>query len=266
VERHFKDPGKIGIIPPGPNTLDHHIRIMDQPLRTSSVDKFANQLITGYRNTSLQHSEYLRSFDFESVQYMFYAAQPRPNKNFMTLLKAYAIALREKYIYQKLIITADLSELPELWKYLNDNRLQYDVIMMPRVSEPLLAALYYKAVVAICPSLFEGGFPFTFGEAMSVGTPALLARSGVVTEVLLTEPELMTAMTFDPFDVDELADKMSWAITHRAELLALEQPLYERLARRNWDAVAGEYLDLFKCVAGSREAAVNMPKHERKAS
>jgi glycosyltransferase involved in cell wall biosynthesis len=251
IERHLKDIDKIAVIPHGVNVLDRHIRLMGQALGTYSVDKFASQLIAGYRNTSLQGSEYLRSFDFDSVKFMFFAAQPRPNKNFMTLIKAYEKALRERYIYQKLIVTADLTSLPDVWKYVKDNRLEYDVIMMPRVSEPLLAALYYKATLAICPSLSEGGFPFTFGEAMSVGTPALLARSAVVAETLMAEPELMAAMTFDPFDVDELAEKMVWAASHRADLTALEQPLYDRLAKRDWDAVAGEYMTLFKRVAAA---------------
>jgi glycosyltransferase involved in cell wall biosynthesis len=102
--------------------------------------------------------------------------------------------------------------------------------------------------LAVSPSLFEGGFPFTFAEAMSVGTPALLARNGVVVETLESEPDLMSAMTFDPSDVDGLAEKLAWGIANRSQLLALEMPLYERLSKRSWDVVAGEYVDLFKGI------------------
>jgi glycosyltransferase involved in cell wall biosynthesis len=248
VESSVKNNSAITVIPHGTTNLDGHIRVMGQPLRSFAVDRFATQLITAYRNTHMQGSEYLRSFSFESAEFIFYAAQARPNKNLMTLLRAYAKALREKYIYQKLILTADLTRLPDVWKYLLDNRLEYDVIMIPQASESLLAALYYKATLAVCPSFFEGGFPFTFAEAMSVGTPALLARSDVVIETLESEPDLMSAMTFDPFDVDGLAEKLAWGIANRSGLLALEKPLYERLSKRSWDVVAEEYIDLFKGI------------------
>lgn len=248
VRRHSKEPEAIRVIPHGVGNLDGQIRVMGEPLGSPSVNRFAAQLIEDYRNTRLQNSEYLRALDFESIRFLFYAAQPRPNKNLITLLKAYEKALRQNYIYEKLIITADLSRLPEAWKFLTDNRLQYDVIIMPRVSEPLLASLYYKATVAVCPSFFEGGFPFTFAEAMSVGTPALLARSPVVIETLNEEADLLAKATFDPFNVDDLTEKMTWAVNNRPTLADLERPFYERIVQRSWDVAAGEYVAFFNDV------------------
>ena len=46
-------------------------------------------------------------------------------------------------------------------------------------------------------------------------------------------------MLFDPFDPQELANKIGWAVNHREELLELQRPLFESFP--TWVEVAGRY-------------------------
>jgi glycosyltransferase involved in cell wall biosynthesis len=264
IRRGGKLPAKIGVIPHGANSLERYIRVMNDPLDSPSVRKYTLDLIHGYRNVHMQSSPYTRDLDFENIQYIFYAAQARPNKNLLGLIKAYEIALREKFIYQKLILTANLAEMPDILNYVVERRLQYDVITMPRVPNPVLAALYRRATLAICPTIYEGGFPFTFGESMSVGTPVLLSRIPVVMEVLNDEPALAEAITFDPRNPGDIAEKLIVALRDPERLRRLEQPLFDRIEARTWDVVAGEYCDFFRKVSnGPTPVCRDTAKNER---
>jgi glycosyltransferase involved in cell wall biosynthesis len=90
--------------------------------------------------------------------------------------------------------------------------------------------------------LFEGGFPFTFCEAFSVGTPSLLSNIPVIQEVTDNlSTELRARTLFDPYDSEDLKTKTIWALDHRAELLSLQQELYD--AHPTWDQVAAQYID-----------------------
>jgi len=56
--------------------------------------------------------------------------------------------------------------------------------MSPWLVEFRIAACYKLADLAVNPSLSEGGFPFTFTEALSVGTPVVMARIPVTEEII----------------------------------------------------------------------------------
>lgn len=253
---NYVDPEKstVRVIPNGPNELASQIRVMNAPLRSPAVDKFANQVVSDYRNIYLQANPYLRTFDFDTIRYVFYAAQARPNKNFFTLIRAYRDLLRKSMLPHKLIVTADLRHLPDVWSYITEQRLQYDVLMFQRVSDQVLAALYYKAELAVCPSLYEGGFPFTFCEALSVGTPAVLARSPTVLETLESQAELLATSTFDPYSHEDLHRRMVWALNNREALLRQQNELYDDLQQRSWDVVSREYLGFFDEIIAKHHA------------
>jgi glycosyltransferase involved in cell wall biosynthesis len=109
----------------------------------------------------------------------------------------------------------------------------------------VLASLYCLACLAVNPTLFEGGFPFTFTEAYSVGTPSLLSDIAMVRERLADRENetgrLQERMLFDPMNPLDLADKIRWAVANREELLALQQGLFETFP--TWEQVAKQYSD-----------------------
>lgn len=187
----------------------------------------------------------IKFFNFYGVKYLVYTSQNRPHKNITNLLQAYNVLLRKKFCNIKLVLTGSFEHTPSVADYIRVHNLHYDVLSLPNLSNKELAALDHLAHLSVNPTLFEGGFPFTFNEAYSVGTPSVMSQIPVVDEVV-TDLALREKMLFDPYNVDDMVEKLYWAINNRDELFALQKPLYEKLAARSWEVVANEYIEYFK--------------------
>jgi glycosyltransferase involved in cell wall biosynthesis len=124
--------------------------------------------------------------------------------------------------------------------FITEYRLDAWVLFATGVSNQVLASLYCWASLAVNPTLFEGGFPFTFTEAYSVGTPSLLSNIAMVREKIV-DSSLRDRMIFDPLNPQDLANKILWGIDHRAELFDSQRMLYE--AFPTWEMVAKSYSD-----------------------
>lgn len=219
------------------------------------VRRSAAGLLREYLAAHPETRHQLRGVPLHEVDYLFYASQIRPHKNVLTLVRAYERLLRHELVNVKLVITGDLMA-PEALReatFVWENRLQFDVISLPRVPADVLSALFACARLAVCPTLFEGGLPFTFSEALSVGTPVVMSRIPVVTERLRDEA-LNRIMLFDPYDAEDMCARMHWALAHREELLARQLPVFRSMAERRWEHVAGEYAETV-LGAGARRTA-----------
>ena len=126
--------------------------------------------------------------------------------------------------------------------------LRDDVLFLVRLTDAQLATCYWQADLAVNPSLSEGACPFTLTEALSVGTPVVMGRL-TVTEELIVEPHLRETMLFDPYDWRDMAQVIAWGIANRVELLALQQPLYDRLSRRSWQVASEDSIRVFEAAA-----------------
>jgi glycosyltransferase involved in cell wall biosynthesis len=188
-----------------------------------------------------QEKSYISGFANKNVKFFFYASQIRPNKNVLNLLRAYEHLLHKRLIGHKLILTGNKWEIPAIEKFLIDHHLQNEVLFLHGLKIDELAACYSLADLAVNPSLSEGGCPFTFTEALSVGTPVVMARIPV-TEEVLTEPELQSATFFDPYDWRDMAARIEWALINRDELLLIQKPTYDRLVQRTWQNVVQEHI------------------------
>lgn len=250
VESFYIEPSKVSVINHGIVDLAPHLRIDSAYNATIESSKAAIKILQEYQCKKLQQHAYLRDFDFSNMRYIFYSSQIRPYKNFLNLLKAYEILLRKRFLNIKLIITADLYSNQEIKDYIFSKRLQYDVLSLPNVSSKVLAALNQLAICAVNPSLFEGGFPFTFAEAYSVGTPSVMSQIPVVTPDI-EDKELQKIMLFDPCDLNDMVNKIEWAIKNSGALFDLQKPLYDKFKHRTWNIVAKEYIDLLSKFAVS---------------
>lgn len=192
-------------------------------------------------------SYYSKRMNFEEVHYIFYASQIRPHKNIISLLKAYEYLLREKNHTIKLFLTGNINpnEYNAASAYVFEHGLEHDVLSFSGVPAATLAALYRCADLVVNPSLYEGGFPFTLGEGMSVGTPSLMARSPFDIDVL--EGYDLLDITFDPYDWKDLADKIEYWLPRRDELYDKQLTFYKEMEKRTPDVVAKEYMDTFDC-------------------
>jgi glycosyltransferase involved in cell wall biosynthesis len=190
---------------------------------------------------------YYASFKNDQTDFLFYASQFRPSKNVMTLLRAYEYLLRSRYVGSKLILTGQ-REYGEVAAFVHERRLMHDVLFLSNLPLQQLAACYRLARLAVNPSLSEGGFPFTFSEALSVGTPVVMSRIAV-TEEVVTDPDLQSLMLFDPYDWRDLAERIEWALDNRDTLLAKQKPLYDKLSQRTWRHVVDDQIRILVQIA-----------------
>lgn len=247
VERYGILSSKVSVIHHAPNDLSRWISITGFEEIESASRNYCKWLVSiALRRSS--NSAYTNSFQNTNIEFLFYASQLRPNKNVITLLRAYEFLLRKRFIGHKLILTGDPKVLLEVNKFVIDHHLQNDVLFLHGLKIQELAACYKLADLAVNPSLSEGGCPFTFTEALSVDTPVVMARIPV-TEEVLTDPQLQEMTFFDPYDWQDLASRIEWALDNRDELLAVQRKTYAQLAQRTWADVVDEHLQVLERIS-----------------
>lgn len=185
-----------------------------------------------------------KTFCFDNLEYILYPTQVRPNKNILTLLKAYLYLLREEYLPLKLILTGDVNHVPEVRRFIEENNLRNEILTFYNVDNQLLATLYERALLSVNSSLYEGGFPYTFGESLSVGTPIVMSDIPQVREVMDSyESELFL---FDPFNHIDLAEKIKYGLNNRNRLLEIQTRIFEDLNKRTKEDLGKEYVSAFQ--------------------
>ncbi|MFH1152918.1 MAG: glycosyltransferase [Pseudomonadota bacterium] len=197
---------------------------------------------------SRKSSPYMSGFRNPGIRFMFYASQFRPNKNVMTLLEAYRYLLRHRFVNVKLVLTGNPDTLPDLGRYIGEHHLHKDVLCVQGLSIRELAAFYHLAEIAVNPSLFEGGFPFTFTEAMSVGTPVVMSDIPVTRDEIADE-RLAEAMLFNPYDFKAMAEKLEWALANKGILLDMEKPLFDTMVSRTWKDVVSDHVAILQNIS-----------------
>jgi glycosyltransferase involved in cell wall biosynthesis len=106
-----------------------------------------------------------------------------------------------------------------------------------------LPLFYAGAQVYVLPSLHEGfGIPVL--EAMSCGTPVIVARAGALPEIAGDAALVLD----DPLDASALANLIEQVLRDRAVSLELVRRGYERAATFSWKSSAQTMLDVYRSV------------------
>jgi glycosyltransferase involved in cell wall biosynthesis len=247
VKRYQVDPYAIRVVPHGANRLDEFVLVSGSPDNDAATTALCKNLFSIALSKALNNN-YAAFFKRGAVRFIFYPSQFRPNKNVISLLRAYEYLLRRRFVGRKLVLTGDPTKRPEIAQFIEQHNLQNDVLCLHDLSEQELAACYRLADLAVNPSLSEGGFPFTFTEALSVGTPSVMARIPA-TEEVITDTTLQELMLFDPFDWTDIANRIEWGLDHRKELLDKQTPVYQKLAQRTWRDVVDDHIDILDQIS-----------------
>lgn len=202
----------------------------------------ARETLRRYAKTTGRDDALIAMCEQQAVPYAFYASQWRPHKNMLALVKAVEKINRHGCCSIRLVLTANLEVHSPLRAYIHERGLQGLVVGAHDVPSEVLASLYALARVVVNPTLFEGGFPFTFAEGFSVGTPSIMSDIPATREVIdAIVPEVANQILFDPYDLNIMSEKIEWALGNRDHLMTVEQRLYDSLPE--WEAVAPHYLD-----------------------
>lgn len=253
VEQYSIRASNVSVIHHAPNMLNQWVTTRGfADLEATSLHYAQTLLSSAMRKSS--NKNYTVGFANTSFKFIFYASQFRPNKNLLMLLQTYEFLLRKKYVSHKLVLTGDPERYPSVKKFIAEHGLENDVLCLHGLTVQELAACYKLADLAVNPSLSEGGCPFTFTEALSVDTPVVMARIAV-TEEILDHQELRDTTFFDPFDWEDMARRIEWALSHRNELLVLQKSIYQSLIQRTWTDVVNEHITVLETIStngGSR--------------
>jgi glycosyltransferase involved in cell wall biosynthesis len=249
VDRYSISPGAVDVVPHACWDLSPSIRVSGFPDQEAATRNYCEwQLRQALARAG--GSAYAGGLASGSIRYLFYPSQFRPNKNLLTLLRAYEHLLRDRFIQQKLILTGDPKRLPQVRDFIREHRLENDVLCLHGLTARELAACYRLADLAVNPSLSEGGCPFTLTEALSVGTPVVMARIPVTEEVIADE-EMRKMMLFDPYDWRDAASRIEWALEHREALLSAQSEFYLALSKRTWRDVVDDHVAILDGLAAA---------------
>jgi len=179
--------------------------------------------------------------DEDACPYVLYVGSEQPRKNLDRLVAAIAMA-RRRVPGLRFVKVGD-HQTPEgraaLLAALEREGMVADTVIMERVPDRELAALYRGAAVTVLPSLREGfGFPAL--EAMACGCPVVAANRPALREI--TDG---AALLVDPLDVPSMAQALERGVCDaplRRELIAHG---VERAADFTWARAARQYADLY---------------------
>jgi glycosyltransferase involved in cell wall biosynthesis len=254
VDQYGVNPDCIDVVPHAVNDLHGWVDVTGFQDNEATGRRYAETLFSAALGKAT-NTEYAGSFANRSAKFLFYPSQFRPSKNVLSLLLAYYYLLKERYVGHKLILTGNPKDMPEIGEFIRDHNLANDVLCLHGLTVPELAACYKLADLAINPSLSEGGCPFTFSEALSVGTPVVMARIAV-TEEVITDPELQAMMLFDPYIWQDMADRIEWAIQNRDRLRSAQMDAFKFISLRTWDDVVADHIKILDRISAGPTGAL----------
>ena len=167
--------------------------------------------------------------------YILSVASLDPRKNFARLLEAFSL-LKKGTI--KLVIVGSENRVFSSESMKSLKRVKPNVIFTGPVEDNCLKALYDNAALFVYPSLYEGfGLPPL--EAMACGCPCVVSSAASLPEVCGD-----AALYCDPYDVDDIASKISMVLSDDQLRRDLIHRGRERVKRFSWDKSAGAIMDV----------------------
>ena len=163
----------------------------------------------------------------------------KPRKNHARLLKAFQLLLKSG-VQSQLVIAGPMGEgKPVLQRVADELGVADHVSFTGFVSDVDLRALYSRARVCVCPSLYEG-FGFTVLEAMACGAPVVCSSATSLPEVAGK-----AALYFDPQKPEEMAVQLGRAFSDDAVRSSLIADGRRNLLRFSWSETARQTLAVY---------------------
>jgi len=176
--------------------------------------------------------------------YLLYLGINKPHKNLIRLINAFAkSAIRNPQSAIRLVIAGAWDpRYPQVKARAAELGLQDSVIFLGPVPDKDLPDLYRGATLFVFPSLYEGfGLPAL--EAMACGTPVVCSNTSSLPEIVGD-----AALTFEPTDVDGMAQTMARALADGGLRETLRQRGLARARQFTWQRTARETLEVYREV------------------
>lgn len=191
-------------------------------------------------------------------QFLLYAGGADERKNLPRLIEAFAalpVDLRSRY--QLLLVgkisDGDLSHLKQTARQAGLG--ETELCFTSYVSNQELVQLYNLCTVVVLPSWHEGfGLPVL--EAMQCGKAVITANTSSLPEVVGRDDAL-----FDPFDTNDITDKIVKVLSDETFRSELERHGLEQARKFSWEITAKKAWQAFKAAVASESKAAHLPSH-----
>jgi glycosyltransferase involved in cell wall biosynthesis len=163
-------------------------------------------------------------------------------KNLARLVDAFARVHEELPDYQLVLAGPAVSGDAELRAQIEGLGLVDEIVLLGRVDEADLPAIYSATSLLALPSLFEGfGLPIV--EAMACGTPVVCSDRSALPETAGGAASLV-----DPTDVEAMAGAIGLALTDEGLRQSLRERGLARAAELTWDRAAESITAVFRSI------------------
>jgi glycosyltransferase involved in cell wall biosynthesis len=128
----------------------------------------------------------------------------------------------------------------EIHRTIEELALQDEVIMPGYLADELLSVVYQNASLYVFPSINEGfGIPIL--EAFQFEVPVIVANNTCLPEV-----GAEAVISFDPFESEDIYQKMAQVLNDKALQETMKQKGQERLKLFSWNKTAMSLLAIFE--------------------
>jgi len=187
----------------------------------------------------IEDKEFLRTclsrYGLENKKYILYVGGGEKNKNLKRLLQAFYTIKTKNELCLVLVGGINAAALQDELKAVEER-----VIFLNHIPHADLVFLYNGAIAFILPSLYES-FPLPVMEAMSCGTPVVGSKNMGSWEVLGE-----AALTFDPENVEEMADCMIKILRSERLRVSLVEKGNKKLGLLSWEKTAKDTISVYE--------------------
>lgn len=207
-----------------------------KPKLTVTYEAVEDQLLKiAQQTTKKDQTEVLTKFQI-SQPFIFYIGNAHPHKNVEGLISAFKLVLKSQPNLQLVLAGND----HYFWQRLKARFQHPNIIYTGYVTDQEMVALYKSASVYVLPS-FEEGFGIPLLEAMACQCP-------VVSSDRASLPEIGgdACIYFDPYNIEDMANKISQIIDDPKLAKKLVATGLKRYQQFSWNNLAKQTLALYK--------------------
>ena len=229
------------------NTANHVIAISEQT--KLDIIKFfkvrANKITVIYQGCNNAFKNEYSKEELEATktkfglpnEYIINVGTIQERKNALSLVKAI-----KGTPYHLVLVGGEKSYATKIHSYVHSNGLNKQVTFLKGIDANELAMTYQNATVFCYPSVCEGfGIPII--EALYSKIPVIVTRGGCFPEA--AGPN---AIYIEPYDIEEIRQKLHWIFSHPLERQVLAEKGYEYVQRFSDKSVGESLMKLYKSV------------------
>ncbi len=185
-----------------------------------------------------EENEILKKMNLTKNNFFLSVGHIEPRKNYERLIKAFIEFKKLKKNNYKLVIVGKKNlNYKNVIKLIEENNL--NILYNNYVSEKELITLYKNAYIFVFPSYYEGfGFPPL--EAATLGTPSIASNLSSIPEIAGKG-----ALYFDPFNIEDIKNKMYKVTTNIDIYNNLKKYSKENLKRFSWKKNITETIKIY---------------------